>query len=358
MSVVYYNEFDPSAAAWLRELIKHGHLPAGDIDERSITEVRGPDLAGYAQCHFFAGIGGWPLALALAGWPADEPVWTGSCPCQPFSGAGLRRGTSDPRHLWPEFARLIGECRPATVFGEQVASKAGREWLSGVFADLEGMAYAVAGADLCAAGVSAPHIRQRLFWVADRQGPRSPHRGTRAVLPEPCGGGDVGGLQHPTGDGREQRWAEPIGRGSACGCGDGVGRLADAYSERRRERESGHEDADDATGASQAGRLEHSERAGLEGHAGDGRDRDEPGRLNPEPGRPIAPTSSASGWSDFDILPFRDGKARRVESGLEPLAHGIPARVGRLRGYGNAIVPALAAEFILSYRETLTNPPG
>lgn len=163
----YYNEYDTKTAAWLRELIRADLIPYGDVDERSITEVTPRDLQGYTQCHFFAGIGGWSLALQLAGWPADRPVWTGSCPCQPFSVAGKGLGTADERHLWPVFAELIRACKPSTVFGEQVASKTGRDWLAGVFADLEGMGYSRAGADLCAAGVGAPHIRQRLFWVAD-----------------------------------------------------------------------------------------------------------------------------------------------------------------------------------------------
>jgi len=64
----YYNEIDPYAAKWLRALIAGGLIPKGDVDERSILDVRAADLAGYDQCHFFAGIGGWPYALALAGW--------------------------------------------------------------------------------------------------------------------------------------------------------------------------------------------------------------------------------------------------------------------------------------------------
>lgn len=166
----YYNEFDPFAAAWLRELIKDGLIAPGDVDERSIKAVQPDDLKGYTQHHFFADIGGWSYALRLAGWSDDEPVWTGSCPCQPFSAAGKRKGEADERHLWPEFRRLIAECSPATVFGEQVASKDGRVWLAGVRADLEALGYAVGGADLCAAGVGAPHIRQRLWWVADGAG--------------------------------------------------------------------------------------------------------------------------------------------------------------------------------------------
>src|SRR5215472_15498904 len=133
----YYNEIDPFAAQWLRNLILAGHLPRGDVDTRSIKDVSPDDVRGYTHCHFFAGIGGWPYALQLAGWPDDAPVWTGSCPCQPFSCAGKRRGKKDARHLWPQFRRLIAERHPAIVFGEQVASKAGRLWLAGIRADLE-----------------------------------------------------------------------------------------------------------------------------------------------------------------------------------------------------------------------------
>ncbi len=161
----YYNEFDPTAAEWLRNLMAAGEITQGEIDARSIKEVSCGDVPDRA--HFFAGIGGWEEALRLAGWDPARPVWTGSCPCQPFSGAGKKKGTADARHLWPDFRELIRIGRPPTVFGEQVASKDGRLWLAGVRADLEGMGYRFGAADLCAAGLGAPHIRQRLFWVAD-----------------------------------------------------------------------------------------------------------------------------------------------------------------------------------------------
>jgi DNA (cytosine-5)-methyltransferase 1 len=167
--VNFYNEHDPKAAAWLRELIKHEHIPAVIVDERSIEDITPSELTQYTQCHFFAGIGGWSLALRLSGWPEDRPVWTGSCPCQPFSTAGKGGGFADERHLWPAFHHLINQCQPPVVFGEQVASKDGLAWLDLVRADLEASGYTVGASDLCAASVGAPHIRQRLWWVADAQ---------------------------------------------------------------------------------------------------------------------------------------------------------------------------------------------
>ena len=73
----YYNENDEYAADWLRNLITAGLIADGEVDTRSIVDVRPGDLRGYAQCHFFAGIGGWSYALRRAGWADSSPVWTG-----------------------------------------------------------------------------------------------------------------------------------------------------------------------------------------------------------------------------------------------------------------------------------------
>ena len=166
----YYNEHDPYAAQWLRNLITAGHIAPGIVDERDIRDVKPEELKQYTQCHFFAGIGIWSLALRRAGWSDDKPVWTGSCPCQPFSAAGRGDGFIDERHLWPHWYHLITQCEPDRIFGEQVASKDGLGWLDLVQADLEGAGYAHGVVDLCAAGVGAPHIRQRLWFVAERMG--------------------------------------------------------------------------------------------------------------------------------------------------------------------------------------------
>ena len=297
----YYNEFDPFAAAWLRELIKDGLIADGEVDERSIKEVTGSDLTGFTQCHFFAGIGGWSLALRIAGWSDDRPVWTGSCPCQPFSDAGQRQGEADPRHLWPDLRRLITECRPSIVFGEQVASQAGRVWLAGVFADLEALAYQRAGADLCAAGVGAPHIRQRLYWMADAdQGQR-------------------GGIAD-----RQEREFDRAATG--------------------RQQSDGEPQSSGADGGLHhtAGARQQPARPGSEDQA-----RHEARMRGPERGR-------HQGWGSTWVE-CSDGKSRRFEPGIQPLAHGVPNRVGTLRGSGNAIVPALAAEFIAASVEAMTS---
>lgn len=167
----YYNEWDKHAAAWLRELIKAGLIPKGDVDERSIKEVQPKDLDGYTQCHFFAGIGGWSLALRLAGWSEDREVWTGSCPCQPFSvGAattGNQQGLADERNLWPLWRRLIAECKPAAIFGEQVERAAALGWLDAVIGDLEFEGYSIGTVVLRAKDFGARHERKRLYFVAD-----------------------------------------------------------------------------------------------------------------------------------------------------------------------------------------------
>jgi DNA (cytosine-5)-methyltransferase 1 len=163
----YYNELDPFAAAWLKNLIVAGLIPAGDVDTRSITEVKPYEIRKYTQCHFFAGIGGWSEALRLANWPADRPVWTGSCPCQPFSPAGKQKGRSDKRHLWPVWFNLIRECKPVHVFGEQVAGAIKFGWWCDVESDMQSQGYAVAPIVLDSKIVGGLHERKRLYFVCD-----------------------------------------------------------------------------------------------------------------------------------------------------------------------------------------------
>lgn len=166
----YYNEHDPVAAHVLRALIADGVIASGDVDTRSIKEVQPGDVRGYAQCHFFAGGGLWSVAARLAGWPDDRSLWTGSCPCQPFSVVGQRKGVNDDRHLWPDFYRLIRAVRPTCVVGEQVAGPAGRAWFDQVADDLEANDYACRAVDLTPIAVGGSQVRQRLWFVACANG--------------------------------------------------------------------------------------------------------------------------------------------------------------------------------------------
>ncbi|WP_432731275.1 DNA cytosine methyltransferase [Variovorax sp. W6] len=261
--IAYYNEFDPKAAAWLRELIKHGHIAPGVVDERSIEDVVPDELVGYTQCHFFAGIGVWSYALRRAGWPDDRQVWTASCPCQPFSQEGEGAGFADERHLWPHLYHLVGQRRPGILIGEQVASKDANPWVDLVQTDLEALGYAFGAIAFPSAGVGAPHIRDRVYWV---------------------GHADHARLEGHAGDVGLAGWRPAIGPVAAAGL------LGDL----------------DATN---------------------------------------------SPWQHADWLLCRDGKWRPVEPGTFPLAHGSPARVGRLRGYGNAINAEAAKAFIEAVME-------
>ncbi|MCJ8053808.1 DNA cytosine methyltransferase [Shinella curvata] len=281
----YYNEINPYAAQWLRNLIAAGHIAPGDVDERSIVDVQPDDLIGYTQCHFFAGIGGWSLAARLAGWPDDRPLWTGSCPCQPFSVAGKGEGKEDERHLWPVFFSLIRARTPAVVMGEQVAAAVGKDWLDGVHSDLEGIDYTCGAAVVPACAVDAPHRRDRLWFVADATHQRLNRGG-------------------PAGPGRRNEHSNRSGVD-----------VADPHiAERRANRTAWNVDDGQETGWDQG-------------------------------------ASYAAAGSRWLVGP--DGKARRFEPGIRLLAHGVPARVGKLRAYGNAIVPQVAAEVIGAYLDTI-----
>lgn len=290
----YYNEIDPYAAQWLRNLIKANLIAPGDVDERSIVDVRADELRGYAQCHFFAGIGGWSVALRLAGWPDNRPVWTGSCPCQPFSNAGKQQGHGDERHLWPHWGRLIRECRPTEVFGEQVAGAIAFGWLDDVFLDLEKEAYSCAAAVLPACSVKAPHKRDRLWFMArDTKSKRNAEVGSICEGENPNNIGIRGNVSYtqsdkdsglPGGGLFGQSANAAVANTINIGCEGGIGKEIQGQPREPRELEGGTEEFN-------------------------------------------------NGWS------ISEPKICGVDD-------GILCRTPKLRAYGNAIVPQVAAEFI------------
>ena len=314
MKLAYYNEFDKYAAEWLRNLIAAGHIAPGDVDDRSIEDVRPSDLDGYAQCHFFAGVGVWSYALRLAGWPDDRPVWTGSCPCQPFSAAGEGAGFDDERHLWPAFHHLIRERRPTEILGEQVASKDADPWIDLVCTDMEAMGYSFGAVPFPSAGVGAPHIRDRLYWVAHAANKRQHGRGAGQAS-----------------DGRNTARQQPERLCDAGGMANTSG------SRIRGEKRGTHVGAQ---GGVQGQGLQRQRVWNDLGDDGDGR-----------ASQPAEPGPVNGFWGNADWLLCRDGRWRPVEPGTFPLAHGAPARVGRLRAYGNAINAEAARVFIEAVME-------
>lgn len=350
----YYNEFDPFAAAWLRELIKDGLIADGVVDERSITDIKASDLKGFDQCHFFAGIGGWSHALRLAGWPDDRPVWTGSPPCQPFSVAGNRKGKDDERHLWPVFFELINKCQPPTVFGEQVASAIRDGWFDDLQADMERENYACGMVVLPACSVGAPHKRDRLWFVADSRDKglqrhwRSKQVECKEGRKESPGHGAKGGINN-----------SPLAQSNIIN-----GRSIEEPGQQagdQRGQSNGNSSSDGNTRVdchSTLGNAEHDGPHGIE----IGRSTTETGNGSTQ-GQDVpselegTSRSEVSGdlcfWEDSRFIYCRDNKYRPipVEPALFPLADGIPNRVGILRGAGNAIVPQAAAEVIKSFME-------
>lgn len=315
---VVYNEFDPKAAVWLRHLIEEGVIAHGIVDERSIKDVDARDYRGFAQVHLFAGIGIWSSALRLAGWPDDRRVGTVSCPCQPFSAAGRGLGFADPRHLWPDAFRLLSELRLDVVFGEQ-APTAGA-WIDLISADLEGIGYAFGAPVIPAAGFGGAHIRQRFYWVADTDNTEWwSDRAPRNVSDWPQAG-------------RVQGASDLAGRRAPCGLANPHGGDASAEWQQR-----GGEQRKFAADGGAVRWLVHAESVG----SGAGLCKDGPVIYRAKPADPSP--------DDFDWLFCQDGLFRPVEGGTFPLAHENSARLGRLRGYGNALDRKTAANFIGAY---------
>lgn len=291
-------------------------------------------------------------------------------------------------------------------------------WLDDLSDRLEAARYAVGASDFPSAGVGAPHIRQRTFfgavshewladaerWAAERHGqPLAAAPGgmqgaaRKQRLRADAGDGiDTGGLVHGIGAGlgghgghgdgsREPGRLDQDATGSVAAAGPdgGMAQFGAAgpwksyadwfgvcWHPECRDSDRGWCDCntrgapdgwrwDDHDGwvadSDGEGRLPGAQRGIHRGEESAGPRHGKPERSG-DAGSQSATSPLHGFWADADWLFCRDGKWRPVEPGLKPLAHGVSGRVGLLRGYGNAINPHAAAEFIRAFDESLRFP--
>ena len=242
----------------------------------------------------------------------------GGFPCQPFSLAGQRRGTADDRYLWPAMLSGIQQLQPTWIIGENVPGLVGPV-LDTVLSDLETAGYEVGTLAVPACAFDTPHIRQRIWIVAHcTQHGCASQGGSRAgcsreseqafqALADTNGARE---LQQEGIDEAQRGWSR-----------DGSEDVADSERGRRQAgtERSGRPAGTDVSRRSAGTDVEAARR--LQARWGS-ECREEEG------GRAFGESSGSSRWP--------------VEPELGRVAHGIPNRVDRLRGLGNAIVPQIA----------------
>lgn len=295
--MILYTDMDPFCCSWLEELVRSGCLPKGDVLCADMTEINPETVRKYTQRHWCCGIGGWPLALQIAGWPIDRPIDSASLPCQPFSVAGLQKGESDERHLWPSFRQTVKILTPPVIVGEQVPAAIKLGWLDGIFDDLERENYACGAVVLPACSVGSPNIRQRLWWCAERVADSEGNNGRAGISGTETGVGPDGIGWGGSSGGGANFWSDSL----YIPCADG-----------KMRRVPGLWVANTDVCTDNGGKPQPKQRT----------------------------------------VPGANEKCRgqwQVEPSLFPLADGLPNRVGILRGAGNSINAYCAAEFIKAY---------
>ena len=246
-------------------------------------------------------------------------VIAGGYPCQPFSLAGARGGTDDPRHLWPVMANAIRQLRPRFALLENVAGHLSMGF-GDVLGELAEIGYDAEWDCVPAAAVGAPHRRDRVFVIAypNRHGePTSAQHGKTSgdVATDPDGGGLRGKPQQAGSAGTSE--PEPNGAHRNVSDPDGAG-LTEAVSGRPR-----------------TARAIADHNGGFRSVANPAREHgNRRGKRWPVPRPETFERTTGRGSSDW--------AGWAVEPDVGRVAYGVPHRVDRLRALGNAVVPQVA----------------
>ena len=295
-------------------------------------------------------------------------IITGGFPCQPFSVAGKQKGTSDDRHLWPEMFRIIKAFKPRYVIGENVRGIINIQdgvVFETVCTDLESEGYEVQPFIIPAAGVGAPHRRERVWIIANREESMvdsnnhgleqynetkktTSWRGTSATTKSTS---DVGNTQHngsPTSEigrrneeingGTEKRENRSFKFEGTSGREDNENMENPRRTLRSRgelgaadEDETRKENANQLERSSSASRSNVADTESIESNVGGLEQRQRERSRQGEVGGASGSTQRSQNWW-------------LVEPNVGRVAHGVPGRVHRLKGLGNSIVPQIAEE--------------
>ena len=286
-----------------------------------------------------------------SGWLDDAPVWSdlltvdgrawrglvdgivGGYPCQPHSYAGKRLGEHDERNLWPAVARLVHDVSPDWTFFENVPGISRFYWDT-IRPDLRALGYEVAEGIFAAEAVGAPHLRERLFWLAYRQSERRRSSGTdngqRAAENARDDGEQLADARYGAGSAEQRQ--QPQERPEVAG--RGFDALADAEQRGLREQAAaGRHGATTAAGGAGEG-VGDAECDGRHGR---------PTGCSEQSRRAFPPgPSDADGWQRWlSEWPGTEPAVRRD-------ADGLAFRSDRLRVLGNGVVPLAAAHALFS----------
>ena len=279
----------------------------------------------------------------------DCDILTAGYPCQPFSVAGKQKGTEDDRHIWPFIFRIVAQKRPTWCVFENVHGHIAMG-LDQVLADLESEGYSTRTFVVPACGVNAPHKRDRLWIVAysnsddGRNGSSTKSQGRQSRM-EHRSGSQRQPIQEPNknvadttilgsqehGHGKPDEFvhvSEDVADTNNARQSSSSGRGQNSWNEEGHDIGRSGENVADTSGEGSQGRLSgrsDSERQSFVGQSGC--------------------SSSTYGQSGEDWW--------AVEPNVRRVAHGIPKRVDRIKGLGNAIVPQIAMNIGLAIKEEI-----